>query len=110
MPVHDWSRVGAGIFHDFHCAWIVEIRNALNGGLLPPDHDAMAEQIIGYERSPDRAEWRLPGSVRMTDRKEGAMSEISLTVPDEALSALRMTPEQFGAELRLAAAVKLYEL
>jgi hypothetical protein len=47
MPVHDWSRVGAGTFHDFHCGWIVEIRNALNNGLLPTDHYAMAEQIVG---------------------------------------------------------------
>ena len=38
------------------------------------------------------------------------MSEITLTVPEEALLALQMTPEQFGAELRLAAAIKLYEL
>ena len=38
------------------------------------------------------------------------MIEVTLTVPDEALSALQMTPEQFGAELRLAGAVKLYEM
>lgn len=38
------------------------------------------------------------------------MSQITLSVPDEALSALRMTPEQFGGELRLAGAIKLYEL
>ena len=38
------------------------------------------------------------------------MSEITMTVPDESLSALQMTPEQFGAELRLAGAVKLYEV
>jgi len=38
------------------------------------------------------------------------MSEIMLSVPDEALSAMKMTPEQFGGELRLAGAVKLYEM
>jgi predicted HTH domain antitoxin len=38
------------------------------------------------------------------------MSEITVSVPDEALTALQMTPEQFAAELRLAGAVKLYEI
>jgi predicted HTH domain antitoxin len=38
------------------------------------------------------------------------MSEITFTVPDEALAALEMTPELFAAELRLAGAVKLYEM
>jgi len=38
------------------------------------------------------------------------VSESMLSVPDEALSAMKMTPEQFGGELRLAGAVKLYEL
>ena len=44
MPVHDWSRVEAGIFHHFHHAWIEEIARALNHGLLPEDYYAMAEQ------------------------------------------------------------------
>ncbi len=38
------------------------------------------------------------------------MSDITMTVPDETLAALRLTPEQVGSGLRLAAAVKLYEL
>ena len=47
MPIHDWTRVAAGTWHDFHLAWIAEVRNALNGGLLPPSYDAQAEQIAG---------------------------------------------------------------
>lgn len=38
------------------------------------------------------------------------MSKITLSIPDEALMALKVNPEQLGAELRLAAAIKLYEL
>ena len=38
------------------------------------------------------------------------MCEITFSVPDEALSALKLTPQQLGAEMRLAAAMKLYEL
>jgi hypothetical protein len=47
MPVHDWTRVDAGIFHHFHHGWIEEIARALNRGLLPSDHYALAEQIAG---------------------------------------------------------------
>jgi len=45
MPVHDWTRVGSGIFHDLHQSWIISIRNILNRGLLPGDYYAMAEQV-----------------------------------------------------------------
>lgn len=44
MPVHDWTRVEAGTFHDFHHAWIEELKRTLNRGVLPPDYYAMAEQ------------------------------------------------------------------
>jgi uncharacterized protein DUF4058 len=44
MPIHDWTRVEAGIFHHFHHSWIEEIQRALNNGILPPQYYAMAEQ------------------------------------------------------------------
>ena len=47
MPVHDWTRVNAGIFHDFHHAWIEELKRALNHGLLPQSYYALAEQYAG---------------------------------------------------------------
>ena len=47
MPIHDWTRVSAGTFHDFHTAWISQLRTALNGGLLPDSYYALAEQVAG---------------------------------------------------------------
>lgn len=44
MPMHDWTRVTAGIFHAFHHDWITEIGRALNRGLLPKDYYALPEQ------------------------------------------------------------------
>jgi hypothetical protein len=48
MPVHDWTRVDAGIFHDFHTVWTGALRNALNEGLLPEGYYALAEQHAGH--------------------------------------------------------------
>jgi hypothetical protein len=47
MPVHDWTKVQAGVFHDFHHLWITSIRRGLNSGVLPPDYYAMADQVAG---------------------------------------------------------------
>jgi hypothetical protein len=44
MPIHDWTRVEAGIFHDFHHEWISIIRRTLNDRLLPSEFYALAEQ------------------------------------------------------------------
>ena len=43
MPIHDWTRVDAAIFHDFHQSWTVRLSQELNS-LLAVDHYAMLEQ------------------------------------------------------------------
>ncbi len=61
MPVHDWTRVDAGIFHHFHHGWIEEIQRALNNGLLPDDYYALAEQhAAGF--GPDVLTLQGPGN------------------------------------------------
>jgi hypothetical protein len=45
MPVHDWSRVNAGLFHHFHLNWISALCTHLNSGDLPAGYYALAEQV-----------------------------------------------------------------
>jgi hypothetical protein len=46
MPIHDWTRVDAGLFHAFHQQWISALCAALNSGILPFDYFALPEQHI----------------------------------------------------------------
>ena len=46
MPIHDWTRVDAGLFHAFHQQWISALCQALNTGGLPPGYFALPEQRI----------------------------------------------------------------
>lgn len=45
MPIHDWPRVDAGLFHHFHQSWINHLSETLNAGRLPPGYFALAEQF-----------------------------------------------------------------
>ena len=61
MPIHDWTKVDAGLFHDFHGDWIQVIKHALNNGILPSDYYALSEQkaagvipdVLTLEAKPD---------------------------------------------------------
>jgi hypothetical protein len=58
MPIHDWTRVDAGTYHDFHQDWTVEIRRTLNREVLPPGFRAMVDlKVSGWE--PDVATLKL---------------------------------------------------
>jgi hypothetical protein len=60
MPIHDWTRVSAGTYHDFHQGWTIEIRRRLNSGVLPEGYYAMADlKVSGPE--PDVVAQRLRG-------------------------------------------------
>jgi len=100
MPVHDWTRVAAGIFHDFHTDWIFTLKNALNQGVLPPDHYAMSEQVSGGLH-PDvlALEHRDPSSI--TGNGSSAPSEsnggIALAVKPPAVQFTASTePERYA--------------
>lgn len=47
MPIHNWTRVDAGIFHHFHQNWVPQISRALNAGRLPSEYYALVEQVSG---------------------------------------------------------------
>ncbi|WP_435008418.1 DUF4058 family protein [Tundrisphaera lichenicola] len=71
MPVHDWTRVDAGLFHAFHQRWISAISDALNAGGLPSDYFALTEQSIRGP-VPDVLTLHLsPGSAEPTGGTQG---------------------------------------
>jgi len=52
MPVHDWTKVYSGMFHDFHQSWTIRIKDALNSSGLPSGMTALVEQKMG-SKEPD---------------------------------------------------------
>ena len=66
MPIHDWTRVDAGIFHHFHQQWIVAITNVLNQRFLPREYYALAEQH-GASFEPDVLTLKTSGSAKLDE-------------------------------------------
>lgn len=48
MPMHDWTRVAAGIYHDFHHEWISSIKHALNAKLSGSYYALAEQQAAGF--------------------------------------------------------------
>jgi hypothetical protein len=47
MRVHDWTKVSAGDFHDFHQAWTALLRIQLNDHVLPAGFYTQIEKVAG---------------------------------------------------------------
>lgn len=99
MPVHDWIRVDAGVFHDFHNAWITHLREALNAGLLPPDHYALGEQIAGGV-GPDVLTLRAPPSEGNGTPADVQGTTAGAVVPPKVHLTLRAEAEQYTRRQR----------
>ena len=77
MPIHDWTRVDAGIFHHFHQRWIAALSDALNDGVLPEDYYALAEQITG-NIGPDVVALKVDGGDGTTHEPSNGFGSVAL--------------------------------
>lgn len=73
MPVHDWTRVSSGTFHNFHCRWQSALCDALNAGGLPTGYFAMMEQRAGGP-VPDVLAIELPPPPAPTTSEPGGLA------------------------------------
>jgi len=109
MPIHDWTRVDAGIFHDFHLEWISAIKRVLNSGVLPSGYYAMAEQIAGglhpdvltLEAGPSSP--GSPGPNGSGTRSESNGGVAVVTSPPRVRFVMRAEDEQYARKTRTIA-------
>src|SRR5207302_7765898 len=83
MPLHDWTRVPAGLFHDFHQSWSIRIKDALNAGRLPRGLVALVEQRAGAWESDVLA---IEANGRQSHSGRG--EESSVTILDRPLTRI----------------------
>ncbi len=97
MPIHDWTRVPAGIYHHFHHAWIEEIARNFNRGLLPPGHYALAEQITGG-LGPDVVTLQVPGGLPPAVEPAGGI--VLAVSPPRVRYRFRAERDQYAAKAK----------
>ncbi len=86
MPFHDWTLVQSGLFHDFHQGWSVEVRNALNRGILLDGFYALVEQRVDRPEPGVNAAETTAGPMRsgtlVLDRPKAAVISCAQTDAD----------------------------
>lgn len=85
MPVHDWSQVLPGIFHDFRFSWVARISDALNSRLLPKTHYALLERppVHRTAMASDRAQWDEHGGTAIAVKRKPPRVRFIETVEPE---------------------------
>jgi hypothetical protein len=94
MPLHDWSRVPAGLFHDFHQSWSIRIKDALNAGRLPKGVSALVEQRSGPRESDVLSLEERGTRLRTTPSGNGGIA----TMPPPTTRIVRRTNKQFYSD------------
>jgi hypothetical protein len=81
MPVHGWTRISDGIFHDFHYSCVLEIKRALMRGLLPRGYYVLAEQFGGYLGAADVLTLQAAGTNPKFDGSLSGTAALTETPP-----------------------------
>jgi hypothetical protein len=87
VPIHNWARVPADIFHDFHHEWISAINRSANQSLVGTSNYALAEHLSGVlglqdltlAKNPPQARYRItdPPKWYATKKKSVTIRHVS---------------------------------
>lgn len=95
MPIHDWTRVPSGLFHDFHQTWTIHLKTALNAGRLPKGLSALVEQKSG----PREADVLTVETTRMVPPSATGEAKGLLVMDRPVTSIVRTTTRAIYASL-----------
>jgi hypothetical protein len=94
MPLHDWTRVPAGLFHHFHQDWSIELARTLNRGRLPKGVVALVEQKAGPKESDALA---IEARNRQRPLRGDGVGGVATTSPPQT-RIVRRTTKDFYAD------------
>jgi Protein of unknown function (DUF4058) len=89
MPIHDWTRVDAGLFHTFHHSWISVLARALNTSVLETGYFALREQST-RDPVPEFLTLELPSG---RDEPNGTGSGLAVAVAPPRTRVIRRAEE-----------------
>lgn len=95
MPIHDWSKIYAGLFHHFHQRWIQSLCDALNAHGLPEGYYALSEQVTSGP-IPDVVTLQTRPKTPAAESNDGGVAV--LTTPPKTRFIVTAEPELYAAK------------